>query len=66
MTVNKVVVADLTPADLIAGLLADKPDNWDREAAHRLLAEQGAWPNNEAFRGPRPAGHGSAECRRRS
>jgi hypothetical protein len=47
---NEVAVAELSPAEVIAGLLNNKPDNWEREAAHRLLAEHGAWPNNHAFR----------------
>jgi hypothetical protein len=47
---NEVVVAELSPAEVVAGLLNNRPDNWEREAAHRLLAEHGAWPNNSAFR----------------
>jgi hypothetical protein len=47
---NDVVVADLSVAEVVAGLLNNKPDNWEREAAHRLLAEHGIWPGDATFR----------------
>jgi len=46
---DQVAIAELSSADVIAGLLNNKPDNWEREAAHRLLAEHGVWPRSAEF-----------------
>ena len=41
---NEVVVAELSLAEVVAGLLNNKPDNWEREAARwlRTLADSPA------------------------